>query len=340
MRMKKKALVVLASAILSTTLVANSASANDYTVKAGDTLWKIANVNSISVAQLKSWNQLTSDVIVPNQVLKVTASTETSPAPVSAPAASAPSATVYTVTLGDSLYRISAKFGVSIANLKTWNSLPTDTIFIGQKLKVAAAATVAPAPAPTPAPAAPSSSAATTHKVVSGDTLSKIAAKYGVSIANIKAWNNLPSDMIYVGQNLAINGTASAAPAPAPAPVVAGTKDVISIAKQYLGTPYVWGGSVPGGFDCSGFIYYVLNQAGTKIGRTNTTGYYNATVATSSPKVGDLVFFANTYKPGISHMGFYLGNSQFIHAGSNGGVQISSFASGYWKDKFHSFRNL
>ncbi|KOS24221.1 N-acetylmuramoyl-L-alanine amidase [Bacillus anthracis] len=118
-------------------------------------------------------------------------------------------------------------------------------------------------------------------------------------------------------------------PGPAPAP------GVIGKAQQYLGLPYVWGSASPsnGGFDCSGFIHYVLNQTGHKGARQKVNGYWNSKTKTSNPQPGDLVYFQNTYKKGPSHIGIYVGNGQIIHAGDKG-IAYSSLSSSYNQKHF------
>ena len=133
--------------------------------------------------------------------------------------------------------------------------------------------------------------------------------------------------------------TAVSSPTPTPAPVVSANDKLVEKAKQYLGTRYVFGGTTPSGFDCSGYIYYVHNAAGIKLTRTNTSGYYSMTTKVSTPQPGDLVFFSNTYKAGISHMGIYIGNGSFIHAGGDR-VQINKVTDYYWKDKFTSYNRF
>src|SRR5699024_3574948 len=111
--------------------------------------------------------------------------------------------------------------------------------------------------------------------------------------------------------------------------------DLIGTAQSVMGTPYVWGGAQPGGFDCSGFIYWAHKESGNDVGRTSTDGYYNKSYMVDSPQVGDLVFFEGTYRQGISHMGIYVGGGQFIHASTSAGVTVSSVNGPYWGDHFH-----
>ncbi|MFZ5975248.1 MAG: NlpC/P60 family protein [Bacillota bacterium] len=110
------------------------------------------------------------------------------------------------------------------------------------------------------------------------------------------------------------------------------TDMVIKTARKYLGVPYVWGGTSPSGFDCSGFTHYVMLQNEIAIPRTAADQYTKGTaVSRSSLKPGDFVFF-ETYKAGASHVGIYLGNDQFIHASSGAGKIIISnlFANSYY----------
>lgn len=112
----------------------------------------------------------------------------------------------------------------------------------------------------------------------------------------------------------------------------------VSVALSLKGTPYVFGGTTTRGFDCSGFTQYAFKQAGKNISRTTLTQYAE-TKAVSNPQPGDLVFFANTYRSGISHVGIYIGNNQFVHAGGSKAAVVSLNDS-YWGSKFHSFRSF
>lgn len=182
---------------------------------------------------------------------------------------------------------------------------------------------------------------ATTYTVKSGDTLSSIAKKHGTSYQTIMSINGLSSTLIRVGQTLQISGQATSAPSvPSVGQIAtANNTNIVNVAKKYLGTRYVFGGASPKGFDCSGYIYYVYKQAGKSVSRTSAAGYYSAATKVSTPKVGDLVFFSNTYKKGISHVGIYIGNGQMIHAGGSN-VQISSITSGYWKSKLTGYGRI
>jgi len=107
-----------------------------------------------------------------------------------------------------------------------------------------------------------------------------------------------------------------------------------------MGVPYVWGGSSTSGFDCSGFIYYVLKNTGHNVSRLNAASYWNQYPSTSNPQIGDLVFFKGTYKAGISHVGFYIGNGDFIHASTSKGVTISNVNTSYYKQHFAGYKSV
>lgn len=118
--------------------------------------------------------------------------------------------------------------------------------------------------------------------------------------------------------------------------------EVIKEAKKYLGYRYVSGGASPRGFDCSGFTSYVYGKVGKSLPRT-TTGQASVgtKVSKSNLKRGDLLVFSNTYRSGVSHVGIYLGNGQFIHsANPRVGVEINQINSGYWSSHFSYGRSL
>ena len=116
---------------------------------------------------------------------------------------------------------------------------------------------------------------------------------------------------------------------------------IVATANKYIGVPYVWGGSSPSGFDCSGLVQYAFKAHGINLPRTSKQQWTVGTVISKSElKPGDLVFFANTYTSGISHVGIYVGDNQFIHASSSKGVMISSLSNTYWAAHYHGCRRV
>jgi len=91
---------------------------------------------------------------------------------------------------------------------------------------------------------------------------------------------------------------------------------IVADAQKYMGVPYVWGGVTPDGWDCSGFTQYVMKEMGIDLPRSAAEQFAIGTpVDKDALQPGDLIFFT-TYKPGASHVGFYMGDGKFIHASS------------------------
>ena len=115
---------------------------------------------------------------------------------------------------------------------------------------------------------------------------------------------------------------------------------VVNFAMQFQGYPYVWAGNTPGGFDCSGFTQYVIqNTIGIDITHsTDIQATYGSSVAWGAWQPGDLIFFVGTYEGGsITHTGIYIGDGMMIHAENPGtGVVISDITSGYYADHYYS----
>ncbi|MDM5246470.1 peptidoglycan endopeptidase [Lysinibacillus sp. G4S2] len=271
-------------------------------------------------------------------------------------------AATYTVQKGDTLSKIAQNHQVTVQDIKSWNKLKDDMIYVAQKLEISKQSTnetVKPSNPSTTKPTTPTTppkSTTDSHTVVKGDTLSKIAKQYNVTQKDIKDWNGLTTDTIYVGQVLKLSPGATI-PESENGPSGVGTpsketskeptangqavyKKTIEVANTLVGTPYVYGGITPEGLDCSGFIYYAFNQGGLKIGRDSSEGYFNGnTTQVKNPVAGDLVFFENTYKNGISHMGIYLGDNKFIHSGSDG-VEVSDVTYSYWSQRLVSYKRF
>lgn len=117
---------------------------------------------------------------------------------------------------------------------------------------------------------------------------------------------------------------------------------IVATAKKYLGTPYVWGGASPSGFDCSGFVYYILKTLGYSPYRTPADQYKMGTyVAKENLQPGDIVFFQNTYKSGISHVGIYVGDGMFIHSpNSRSVVSYADLNSSYYTSHYYGARRI
>ena len=115
---------------------------------------------------------------------------------------------------------------------------------------------------------------------------------------------------------------------------------IVSISMDYIGVPYYFGGTTPSAFDCSGYVQYVFAQAGISLPRTADVQYEVGTpVSTTDLVPGDLVFFS-TYTYGASHVGIYVGDSNFIHASSSRGVTISSLGEAYYSSRYIGARRI
>jgi LysM repeat protein len=221
-----------------------SAAEPTYTVRPGDSLWKIANTNHVTVSDLKNWNGLHSDLIYAGQTLLLQPPHEQTVTYTVKPGDSLLSIakkygvliadiklqngltndmirvgqtliipkekgtyTAHTVQAGESLSTIARDYSVWLTDLKIWNKLQSDTVFVGQKLFVAkptgtsSESSNPPSTATNPTAKTPE---AVIYTVQAGDSLYKIAAKYGVTIEQLKTLNQLPSNIIYVGQVLKI----------------------------------------------------------------------------------------------------------------------------------------
>ncbi len=158
----------------------SSSASGTYTVKSGDSLWKIANEYGLTVAELKSLNGLTSDNLSIGQVLKVSNSSGSSNS----------SGNTYTVKSGDSLWKIANEYGITVNELKSLNDLTSDILSIGQVLQIPSSSS--------------SNNSGSTYTVKAGDSLWNIANKYGITVDELKNLNNLTSNTLSIGQILKV----------------------------------------------------------------------------------------------------------------------------------------
>lgn len=121
---------------------------------------------------------------------------------------------------------------------------------------------------------------------------------------------------------------------PAPSSQQGKASAIIATSKQYIGVKYVFGGTTPAGFDCSGFVQYVFAKHGISLPRVSRDQYKIGTsVAFSNLQPGDLVFFSLAKNGVVDHEGIYIGNGQFINAASSKGVTIYTLGT-YWKSAY------
>lgn len=115
---------------------------------------------------------------------------------------------------------------------------------------------------------------------------------------------------------------------------------IVATAMAQQGVPYVWGGTTPCGFDCSGFTQYVFAVNGIFLPRTADVQFnVGVPVARNHLQPGDLIFFS-TYEPGPSHSGIYLGDGNFIHASSSRGVSLAYLDNSYWASRYLGARRV
>ena len=179
------------------------------------------------------------------------------------------------------------------------------------------------------------------------DTLADLATKGAPEVAARRVRRNTAPASKLIRPDGSVVWVPAAKPKPAPKPKVSkrsrvklssrkgkAIHGILKTCRSYMGTPYVWGGERPGGFDCSGYVQYVFAEHGYRIPRTADIQYnVGKAVKRGQEKPGDLVFF-ETYAPGASHVGVYLGRGYFIHASSSRGVTVDRLATEFFAQRY------
>jgi cell wall-associated NlpC family hydrolase len=341
---------------------ADTENTSDVTVKAGDTLWTLAQQYNTSVEKLRELNGLAADayLIHPGNVLKVNGTVQATqqPAQTEQPVQQQDQAqteqpvvqqeatqeqaqepqlvvsanhTTHTVQAGESLYSIAQAYGVTVDSLRAANNLGA-TLLVGQTLTIND-------PAKDPAQEAAAQQAA--QEQAAAQAQQEAAAQQAAQEQAAAAQQQVQQPV----QNQAPAQTQTQAPAQQtqqvqqqaqPAQVQQPQQQVVSTsadggaiaayAQSFIGTPYVWGGSTPSGFDCSGLTQYVYAHFGKQIGR-NTIAQESAGthIPVSQAQVGDLLFWGT---PGSTyHVAIYLGGNSFVAAPEPGqSVKIGNMA--------------
>jgi LysM repeat protein len=187
----------------------SQSNSDTHTVQSGDTLFSISRQYDVTVAELREWNDLENDGLRIGMELRVTPPEQTD-------------AITHSVAPQETLFAISRKYGVSIAEIQQWNDLETTALSVGQELiiysenggqtadlPVAGRSPEAADPTPLESIVTPTLSASTYYTVQSGDYLNRIASEHGMTTQELRQLNNLENDMIRVGQRLVVRETQS-----------------------------------------------------------------------------------------------------------------------------------
>lgn len=332
------------------------ASAKTVTVQSGDTVWRLAHKYGVSVSSIEKTNHLQRDTIFAGQKI-VLGSSVTKTAVKQAPVKQAPvkqtatkstttakqttlkkapvttkagvthhvaapkttaSASTYKVKSGDTLNKVSARYGMTASQLKTINHLTTNALYVGQKLTLKSTATA-------------------TKKTTAATTVKKTPAKRTVNAVTKKATvtKTPKTTKTATAKTTAVNTPKAKKTVKADA-AGASTTSVTSYAVKLASEkiPYTWGGSSLRGMDCSGFTSYVYaHTTGTTLPHNTVAQESHVSAhSVSSAAPGDLLFWGS--KGATYHVGIYIGNNQFVAAPEPGeNVQIQSI-SPYFKPSF------
>ncbi|APG72653.1 hydrolase [Lactobacillus delbrueckii subsp. jakobsenii ZN7a-9 = DSM 26046] len=365
--MKKKNLLMTALATLSASgallTTGASALADSYTVVKNDTLWGLSKKYGVSVSDLKKANGVSGHLIYVGQKLQIptksteatkTAKTSTSTSTVDT------TSTTHTVVKGDTLWSLAKKYGVSVSALMKANNLSSSTILIGQSLNLragmttygvngvttgssstAASTNTASSTSTTASSQAPKAKKSTTTNTSSNSNTSTSANTQSQSTASnssASTTTNTNTAASNANTTSSTNTAASSSQAVSQAPTAststatttasASASAITSYALTFLGVPYVWGGTTPSGFDCSGLVQYVYSHFGINLGRTTYTQQYAGTkISVASAQAGDLYFWGSYGS--AYHVAIALGGGQYVMAPAPGQNVMTGSVSSY-----------
>ena len=341
----------------------SSSATSTVSVAKGDSLWAIAQKYGTTVDSLRSLNGLSSTetLIKPGQTLKVDGSADTSSSDTNnessttttesstttttttkSTATTTPSVTVsanhvtYTVKSGDSLYTIAQAYGVTVASLRSSNTLgsailPGQTLTINDPTKTPSTTTTATESSDSSASSSSASTAASSSTTATASTASTAASSSTTAATTSSAANSssasTASSAASTTASTTASSTTSSTTSTASTSAAVSTSSVVSYATYLasLKIPYVYGGTSLSGFDCSGFVQYVYAHFGVSLPRTSQA---QSTIGTAVPvsqaKAGDLLFWGSQ---GSSwHVGIYIGGTSYVAAPSTGQtVSVKSF---------------
>ena len=263
----------------------------------------------------------------------------------------------YTVKSGDTLHDVAKAFGISVEMLKTANQLERDLIKPKQILVIPTTAERKGTRVVHKLPGE-----ADPYLVKSGDTLSELSVRMGVSVEEIKQLNHLQSHRLQIGQKLFFKNPVSSledeeemgdGDQEVEVPTANGGEEpraseslekwtnseernlFVRVAKTFLGVPYRWGGATMRGIDCSAFVKKVYEIFGVALPRTaREQSCVGRPIGKDELEEGDLVFF-QTQRARRTHVGIYIGNGEFVHASSwNKEVKVDHLDKPYFHQRF------
>lgn len=350
-------------ALLTTGASERFALADSYTVVKNDTLWGLSKKYGVSVSDLKKANGVSGHLIYVGQKLQIptkstkatkTAKTITSTSTVDT------TSTTHMVVKGDTLWSLAKKYGVSVSTLMKANNLSSSTILIGQSLNLragmtaygvngvttgssstAASTNTASSTSTTASSQAPKAKKSTTTNTSSNSNTSTSANTQSQSTASNSSAstttntntaasnaNTTSSTNTAASRSQAVSQAPTASTSTATTTASASASAITSYALTFLGVPYVWGGTTPSGFDCSGLVQYVYSHFGINLGRTTYTQQYAGTkISVASAQAGDLYFWGSYGS--AYHVAIALGGGQYVMAPAPGQNVMTGSVSSY-----------